>query len=602
MYHRRKPTHVVLEHDVEDAQIARINELTNVGRANWFGLLAYLAFTGVTLLSVTDADFFIDTRQTTLPLIGVAIPTFSFFIFAPILGAALYVYLHLHIRKLAEALTIPAPLVKGEPLERHLKSWLLNDLILMMRGDSAYTRRRLDWFSRMLTLLLVWWSGPLVLFGFWWRSWPAHDEWLTTLLGMLALFSTYAGYSSWRSIKEQINEKSRPIWWRVAGATIGAVGGAAILTLGAIKTEFGYVNERPLLVPVPSMNTGIVRWFEETYEALVSLAPINLRNLRAVDVAAEQLDYRAARRTFRINWCAREDMSMSVCGAFPDRESDISSRLGAARQAWCDTNSEDIHGACSEHFEAFDLEFVQSWQRYRSAQLAELAAPDLSGADLRNADLDGAILLGVDLSGARLNGATGRNIQFQGADLSDATLIGVYFSEPQFQGALMHQSIFRGAYLTNAQFHWAHLVQSDFRGADVRQATLNGANLSLADFRGTRLERIESSQYTSFRQAGIVITGQFSGASLLAADAATIGLLRLHWDDFLAAGEGLPDDAVRPEHWMERPTHAILELGDPPNSLAATSERISFDTAWRAWAAEAHPDVTIAPDWHRETD
>ncbi|MEL6585780.1 MAG: hypothetical protein AAFQ50_03815, partial [Pseudomonadota bacterium] len=123
----------------EAPQIARVDALTATGRTNWFALLAYLAFVLVTTLGVQDVDFFVDSRQTDLPLVGVSIPTFSFFIFAPILGAALYAYLHLHIRKVSEALAAPPP--GNPPLEERIKPWLLNDYILRRRGDGAIRRR-----------------------------------------------------------------------------------------------------------------------------------------------------------------------------------------------------------------------------------------------------------------------------------------------------------------------------------------------------------------------------------------------------------------------------------------------------------------------------
>src|SRR5688572_15149934 len=104
----RRPKPAALP-DPTEAQIARIDALTATGRTNWFALLAYLAFVLVTTLGVEDVDFFVDTRPTDLPLVGVAIPTFSFFVFAPILGAALYIFLHLHIRKVSEALAEPPP-------------------------------------------------------------------------------------------------------------------------------------------------------------------------------------------------------------------------------------------------------------------------------------------------------------------------------------------------------------------------------------------------------------------------------------------------------------------------------------------------------------
>ena len=85
------------------AQIDRINEISQLARTAWFSLLGYLVFVGITLLGVEDADFFVPSRQTQLPLVDVEIPTASFFWTAPILGAALYTYLHLFLIKLWDA-------------------------------------------------------------------------------------------------------------------------------------------------------------------------------------------------------------------------------------------------------------------------------------------------------------------------------------------------------------------------------------------------------------------------------------------------------------------------------------------------------------------
>ncbi|MEL6998460.1 MAG: hypothetical protein AAFP68_09380, partial [Pseudomonadota bacterium] len=102
--------------DPPTPEIARINALSLVARTTWFGLLAYLAFVGVTLLGVEDADFFVPSRQTQLPLVNVSIPTSAFFWFAPLLGAGLYTYLHLQLVKLWEALATPPPTHNGKHL------------------------------------------------------------------------------------------------------------------------------------------------------------------------------------------------------------------------------------------------------------------------------------------------------------------------------------------------------------------------------------------------------------------------------------------------------------------------------------------------------
>ena len=51
--------------------ITRINELSQLARQAWFTQLAFLAFIGVTLLSVQDADLLVLSRKTQLPLVGI---------------------------------------------------------------------------------------------------------------------------------------------------------------------------------------------------------------------------------------------------------------------------------------------------------------------------------------------------------------------------------------------------------------------------------------------------------------------------------------------------------------------------------------------------
>ncbi|MEM1302333.1 MAG: hypothetical protein AAGH17_07110, partial [Pseudomonadota bacterium] len=188
--------------------ITRINDLTRVGKATWFGLLAYLVFAFVTLLGVQDADFFVSARETTLPLIGVDIPTFSFFAFAPALGAALYVYLHLHIRKVIEELTRDDLATTDFKLEERITPWLLNDAILLARAKSRkeplITQRRMDWLVTTTTVTLIWLAGPFVQLAFWWRSVPANAEWMTMFLGLMFWITCYAGLESWSFLRHSL--------------------------------------------------------------------------------------------------------------------------------------------------------------------------------------------------------------------------------------------------------------------------------------------------------------------------------------------------------------------------------------------------------------
>ncbi|MFV0473542.1 MAG: hypothetical protein ACK5MQ_04970 [Pikeienuella sp.] len=99
---------VILKGGVEewdaDTAISRIEAISANARATWFALLGLLAFVGVTLMGVTDADFYTHDRRTALPLIGASMPTDIFFWAAPLLTASIYTCFHFHLMKLWDAL------------------------------------------------------------------------------------------------------------------------------------------------------------------------------------------------------------------------------------------------------------------------------------------------------------------------------------------------------------------------------------------------------------------------------------------------------------------------------------------------------------------
>ena len=171
-------------------------------RSSWFGLLGFLAFAGVTLLGFEDKDFFASGVETDLPLIGVSIPTYSFFWVAPILATALYIHLHMYLIKLWRAVYKLPSQIDGEPLGARLWPWLVTDWALAGRGDQGKPLP-LPTIQWMLTLVLVWLSGPIVLFGFWWRSMVRHDWLLTTALGMLLVLASYVGGAGWRVARKR---------------------------------------------------------------------------------------------------------------------------------------------------------------------------------------------------------------------------------------------------------------------------------------------------------------------------------------------------------------------------------------------------------------
>lgn len=130
------------------AKIARINEVTATARTIWFGLLSFLAFVSLTLVGVEDKDFFLTDKQTSLPLVGVDVPTFLFFAVTPFLGFILYAYFHMHLLKLWEALADAPAKIGGTPLSEHVRPWLVTDVALSFRRDGALRPRPLAMWAK----------------------------------------------------------------------------------------------------------------------------------------------------------------------------------------------------------------------------------------------------------------------------------------------------------------------------------------------------------------------------------------------------------------------------------------------------------------------
>ncbi|MEL6267842.1 MAG: hypothetical protein AAFR52_19750, partial [Pseudomonadota bacterium] len=188
-----EPAHrVALQPDPDDALLTRIREISQNARTTWFGLLALLAFIGVTLMAHEDAHFFAHGVETELPLIGLSVPTRAFFIAAPLLLAAVYAYFHLYLLALWDRLATADSTIEGAPLAERSYPWLLSQTALwlrtMRRGDGSAPRRAMGPITAILTFGISWALAPGLLALLWIESWPYHAAWLS-LIAAGALFA-----------------------------------------------------------------------------------------------------------------------------------------------------------------------------------------------------------------------------------------------------------------------------------------------------------------------------------------------------------------------------------------------------------------------------
>ncbi len=463
------------------AQIDRINELSTLARTAWFSLLGYLVFVGITLLGVKDVDFFVPSRQTRLPLVGVDIPTASFFWIAPILGAALYTYLHLFLIKLWDA---HVPPTTDADATHH---WLVGDFVLNRQRDPVAQARPLAFLADWITRLLVWTAGSLVLGYAWWRSMPAHAEWMTLLIAACFWVTLVVGFTSWWRA-EDVFGRLRPLHWSV-GVPVPAAGLTALLLVAVswLRTEGGLDNYvsggwtlEDVTVRVPE-GTPVIRWF--TSDRLV--LPLARTDLIGEELVVRADDWRApavARGTFRETFCRREGVAMDACGQPATRREETPVPVVTARSTWCYDHG--LSGdACTDHFTDLDRRFADAWTEERGSERAALPELDLKGRDLRRAAASGASLVGAVLSGAQMDGAVLSWAQMDGAVLSGAQMDGAVLSGAQMDGADLTLAQMDGADLSGAHMDGADLFGAQMDGADLSGAQMDGADLFGASLR-----------------------------------------------------------------------------------------------------------------------
>jgi len=109
---------------------------------------------------------------------------------------------------------------------------------------------------------------------------------------------------------------------------------------------------------------------------------------------------------------------------------------------------------------------------------------DLSGANLEGANFGGATLINVDLTGAKLSGA-----DFGGSEINSVNLNGASIQDGNFVGSSIADSTFNNADLTRANFVASDIIDSSFDNANLQdailaEANLIGTNLNLANTNG----------------------------------------------------------------------------------------------------------------------
>ncbi|PJE27058.1 Pentapeptide repeat-containing protein [Pseudooceanicola antarcticus] len=463
--------------------IQRIDTLVRKGTSAFFLLLTFLAFAVITLATVSDADFFLPSRQTTLPILDAEIPTVYLFYVAPPLILALYGNLHLQLMKLWDTLGEALTDLDAATLSRAAHPWLVVDMAFAYGHGTRRAGTPLDRLVGVVSGLVIFAATPLTLLLFWTRSMPRHDPLLTLgVIGSCLWISLVISALSLVYLRHHIRQGARA--GEEPSPSPGLRAASVVLALGIALFSWTSTGDG-LIDSAVEIQTGLMESlgdhpedaledFRPAWADALAASPLNRRpfTLARADLAGViftpkpegWLLWDDALRADWPGWCDSHGVPGPVCAQIdPDPWSgpiEPPAALGIDLiTPWCETGAGHDAGGdfprCAAYLGQLRRSYEAEWFHRRMYRIAALGAPDLSGADLRNADLSGAQMQGVRLVGAELQGAELSSALLQGADLRQAELQGVRLRATELAGA-------------------------DLRGAELRGATLSGAHLTRA--------------------------------------------------------------------------------------------------------------------------
>jgi hypothetical protein len=406
----------------------------------FFSMLLACVYSWLTVGSTTDVALLTNSSSSNLPIIQTGVPIATFYLAAPFLLLILYIYLHLYLRRLWQALaSLPAIFEDGKPLDERTYPWILNGLVRrhfkklkgeyneIIKAENADTiemiiKEIIPWlryrvmparpiasqFEEWVSILLAWWVVPFTLGWFWLRYLTRHDWDGTIMQVVLIVVTVLFGI----------------IFYRVHAKTLA---GAMFKKNNALE---------------------YVRWI---LLALLTLALI-ICSKGGID------DH---------DWAVKlqDKFGYDISANF--REQDVSIKPD---NYWLIDSTMRNDGVKGARLAEADL-------RYAEAEGAFLV-----NADMRGANMEGILLIEANMKGANLDplvkGGLTVSTNLANSHLSGANFANARLEEVNFTGGAINQAYFDGVKLYKANFSNSYLYAASFGDAELVETDFSGANLT----------------------------------------------------------------------------------------------------------------------------
>ncbi len=150
--------------------LAHVAEVSKHARTNFLAVVASCVFCWLTIAQTSDGALIANRGAMPLPVINTKVPVTGFFLFAPAILLALYVYLQLYLQRMWDALSrLPAVFPDGARLDEKAFPWLLSGLISLYVPKLRKGAPPFAWLQIVLSVVAAWLLVPATIAWFWLR-------------------------------------------------------------------------------------------------------------------------------------------------------------------------------------------------------------------------------------------------------------------------------------------------------------------------------------------------------------------------------------------------------------------------------------------------
>ena len=449
----------LLPQAIEGSEVlSAVAEASKTSTRLFIALVLGNVYSWITIATTTDDQLITNSGTSPLPLLGSSIPIAAFYIVAPLVLFALFLYFQLGVQRLWELLSaLPSVFPDGHALDQKAYPWLLNGMICDAFTHLEDRRRRFPELQKFLSLLLGWWILPLTFVLFWERYLSRHQLVGTTVHVVLLALAIFVALTFHAAMQETlVGEPSSLNRW--PGGQLRFLRNLFLATASGVL--FGVLSY------------GVVDGIPPAACAARELPSWNYKRWVPSGLAVLHLSPFADLRGFRLPPQPVGPLPVAIDpGAASLRGPQL--KMGNLRYAAMSYGS-FVNG----NFEWADLEG------------ARLDHADLRGAYLEGANLERALLADADFSGAQLMNANMSSASVHGGNICEfeSVELPIWLRHGGGGGQTGGHCNLSKSVLINAVLENADLSDSDLSGARLFLAHMQLASLSGSKLTGTDLE------------------------------------------------------------------------------------------------------------------